>query len=66
MGSKILSLRDNRVKSSTRNKRNRAEFFDEMYKNKKELSMYNLKKLSKFRRPVQCTDNPIKSKQFRS
>jgi hypothetical protein len=36
MGSKMLSLRDNRLKSST-NKRNRVEFFDETYKNKKEL-----------------------------
>jgi hypothetical protein len=42
MGSKMLSLRDNRLKSSTSNKRNRVEFFDETYKNKKELHMYNL------------------------
>jgi hypothetical protein len=33
----MLSLRDNRLKSSTSNKRNRVEFFDETYKNKKEL-----------------------------
>jgi hypothetical protein len=26
--------------------------------------MYNLQKLSKFRPPVQCTDNPIKSNRF--
>jgi hypothetical protein len=37
MGSKMLSLRDNRLKSSTSNKRNRVEFFDERYKTKKEL-----------------------------
>jgi hypothetical protein len=37
MGSKILSLRDNRLKSSTSNKSNRVDFFDETYKNKKEL-----------------------------
>jgi hypothetical protein len=37
MGSKMLSLRDNRLKSSTSNKRNWVEFFDETYKNKKEL-----------------------------
>jgi hypothetical protein len=36
MGPKMLSLRDNRLKSSTSNKRNRVEFFDETYKNKKE------------------------------
>jgi hypothetical protein len=62
MGSKMVSLRDNRLKSSTSNKRNnRVEFFDETYKNKKE---FNSQKLSKFRPPVQCTDNPIKSKEF--
>jgi hypothetical protein len=38
MGSKRLSLRDNRLKS---NKRNRVEFFDETYKNKKELCTIN-------------------------
>jgi hypothetical protein len=59
----MLSLRDNRLKSSTSNKRYRVEFFDETYKNKNELGMYNLQK---FRPPVQCTDNPIKSKEFRS
>jgi hypothetical protein len=37
MGLKMLSLRDNRLKSSTSDKRNRVEFFDEPYKNKKEL-----------------------------
>jgi hypothetical protein len=36
MGSKMFSLRDNRLKSSTSKKRNRVEFFDETYKNKKE------------------------------
>jgi hypothetical protein len=36
IGSKMLSLGDNRLKSSTSNKRNRVEFFDEAYKNKKE------------------------------
>jgi hypothetical protein len=62
----MLSLRDNRLKSSTSNKRNQVEFFDETYENKKELNMYNLEKLLKFRPPVQCSDNPIKSKEFRS
>jgi hypothetical protein len=37
MGSKMLTLRDNRLKRSTSNKRNRVEFFDEAYKNIKEL-----------------------------
>jgi hypothetical protein len=37
MGSKMLSLRDNRLKCSTSKRRNRVEFFDETYKNKKEL-----------------------------
>jgi hypothetical protein len=37
MGLKMLSLRDNRLKSSISNKRNQVEFFDETYKNKKEL-----------------------------
>jgi hypothetical protein len=37
MESKMLSLRDNRLKSSTSNKTNRVEFFDETYKNKKKL-----------------------------
>jgi hypothetical protein len=37
MGSKMLSLRDNRLKSFTSNKRNLVEFFDETYKTKKEL-----------------------------
>jgi hypothetical protein len=37
MGSKMLSLRESRLKSFTSNKRNRVEFFDETYKNKKEL-----------------------------
>jgi hypothetical protein len=36
MGSKMFSLRVNRLKSSTSKKRNRVEFFDETYKNKKE------------------------------
>jgi hypothetical protein len=30
------------------------------------IHMYNLQKLSKFRPLVQCTNNPIKSKEFRS
>jgi hypothetical protein len=37
MRSKMLSLRDNRLKISTSNKRNRLEFFDETNKNKKKL-----------------------------
>jgi hypothetical protein len=37
MGSKMLTLRDNRLKRSTSNKRNRVEFFDEAYKNITEL-----------------------------
>jgi hypothetical protein len=41
MGSKMLSLRDNRLKISTSNKRNWVEFFDETYKNKKELCTIN-------------------------
>jgi hypothetical protein len=32
----MLSLQDNRLKSSVSNKRNRVEFFHETYKNKKE------------------------------
>jgi hypothetical protein len=36
MGLKMLSLQDNRLKSSVSNKRNRVEFFHETYKNKKE------------------------------
>jgi hypothetical protein len=35
MGSKMLGLRDNRLKSFTSNKSNRVEFIDETYKNKK-------------------------------
>jgi hypothetical protein len=36
----MFSLRDNRLKSSTRDKRNRVEFFDETYKNKKEVGKF--------------------------
>jgi hypothetical protein len=63
MGSKMFSLRDNRLKSSTRDKRNRVEFFDETYKNKKELG--TIYKNRQNPPPIQCTDNPIKSKEFR-
>jgi peptide methionine sulfoxide reductase MsrA len=41
MGSKTLSLRDNRLKSFISNKSNRMEFIDKTYKPKK----YNLQKL---------------------
>jgi hypothetical protein len=37
MGSKTLSLRDNRLKSFTSNKSNLVEFIDKTYKDKKEL-----------------------------
>jgi hypothetical protein len=37
MGSKTLSLRDNRLKSFISNKSNQVEFIDETYKPKKEL-----------------------------
>jgi hypothetical protein len=56
----MFSLRDNRLKSSTRDKRNRVEFFDETYKNKKEVGTI-YKNCQNFGPPVQCTDNPIKS-----
>jgi hypothetical protein len=65
MGSKMFSLRDNRLKSSTRDKRNRVEFFDETYKNKKEVGTI-YKNSQNFGPPVQYTDNPMKSKEFRS
>jgi hypothetical protein len=35
MGSKTISMRDNRLKSFTSNKNNRVEFIDETYKQKK-------------------------------
>jgi hypothetical protein len=47
MGSKTLSLRDNRLKNFTTNKSNRMKFINETYKNKKELC--TIYKLSKFR-----------------
>jgi hypothetical protein len=37
MGSKTLSLRDNRLRSFTSNKSDRMEFIDETYKHKNEL-----------------------------
>jgi hypothetical protein len=67
MGSKTLSLRDNQLKSFTRNKSNRVEFIDETYKHKRELCII-YKKWQNFDPPppVECTDDPIKSKGFKS
>jgi hypothetical protein len=64
MGSKMLRLRDNRPKILPAAKGVGWNFL--MKRTKIKRAMYNLQKLSKFRPPVQCTDNPIKSKEFRS
>jgi hypothetical protein len=61
MESKMHSLRDNRLKSSTSNKRNRMEFFDET---KIQRSYVQFTKIVKISPP--CSDNPIKFKEFRS
>jgi hypothetical protein len=63
MGSKTLTLRDNRLKSFTSNKSNWVEFFDETYRHEKELcTIY--KHCQNFAPPIQYTDDPIKSKGF--
>jgi hypothetical protein len=63
MGSKTLSLRDNRLKNFTTNKSNRMKFINETYKNKKKLcTIY--KNCQNFASPVQSTDDVIKSFQI--
>jgi hypothetical protein len=61
MGSKTLSLRDNRLKTVTSNKSNRMEFIDETSKDKKEQYVQFTKIVKISSSPVQCTDKLLKN-----